>query len=224
MKINLLKDFYTQDDKLNHSKPYIIIRASLFYALSLVIAVGIIGILNFVLKNNNVELLQPRNLPDRLPETSFVIIIVGPLIEEIAFRLGLSFKKKNLLVAIPFLCFFILSSLVGSYKNFILLKLVACILVFISLLFTTQEYWTSFNTKFGKAVIIVLALTFGWMHILNYDVVMNYLPLYFIVTLPQVIMGITFTYLRLNIGFWIALAGHMSLNGFSVLFTTFSGI
>ena len=133
---------------------------------------------------------------------------------------GTSQEKRHIAISLPILLFIFASILTGGYKVYILYKCIICVLFFLSLLLVSQKFWTTCFKKNGKIIIIIFTLLFGFLHLSNFEIQLKFFPLYLLYCTPQVVMGITFTYLRLNAGFSWALLGHIAANSLSVLLSS----
>ena len=102
-----------------------------------------------------------------------------------------------------------------SYFEQIWIKLPVSLLVGFAVYRIPQWFWDNIKNKHGKLIIWCFTLLFAFLHINNYTIDADIIPMYFLMCLPQLIMGITLVYFRLNLGFFYAVAFHSLLNAFS---------
>lgn len=215
------------NDKERLSKKEIIIKGLLFYLKSILILIPLIllmiGILN--LFNINTESLKYIVVSDikefRIKGVLYMLFIVvffGPFFEELTFRLGLSFRRTHISISTAALVYVIGSFLSGTgYFDYIQYKFPVSTLAGLLVWTLHQQTFDNIQRKYGRLLIWTSILFFGFLHVSNFDMEANIWPLYFIMCLPQVVMGIVLVYYRLNLGFLYALAFHVALNGISFL-------
>lgn len=189
----------------------------IMFLLLLIGALNLLGINTDSLKTTikmDVEEVQEKGLLF----VAFFTILFGPFIEEMAFRLGLSFKKIPIALSV-FALVYIYSSLLigGGYFQHVLLKLLIAGLTACAVFFVPQRFWNKYTEKSKNMVIVLFTLLFACTHMVNYQIVGYLLPLYFLMCLPQLVMGITIVYFRRNMGFFYGLGFHMLMNSFSLL-------
>ena len=222
----MLSSFVSSDDKNRLSKKKIIIKGVLFYLKSLfklaIIILSLIFILN-LFKVNTESLKYPlESYMDEMKKKGvfyalFLVAFFGPFIEELSFRLGLSFKRLHVSLSAVAFTYFLSSLLFNSgYFGDVHYKLPVSILVGVLLYSRSQITFDNIRQKYGRIIIWGMILFFGFLHVANYNIeTITLLPMYFVMCLPQVLMGIVFVYFRLNLGFFYALGFHCLLNGIS---------
>lgn len=142
--------------------------------------------------------------------------LVGPLVEEIFFRLMYVFKKKNifivLITSLGLAILFLIKSEPEKAYIFFILSLV------FSLCFLSFEKVSRFIISHYKMFFYGMAIVFAFLHVLNFDGInsMRYLLTVFII-IPQFILGILLGYIRLKHGFIYAVGFHMAVN-ISIIF------
>lgn len=224
----MLSQFISSDHKYTLSKKEIILKGVLFYLKSIIILIVVVLSIIFILNLFGVN-TEPLKYPLTAEKAEmiekgifyalFLVVFFAPFIEELCFRLGLSFNRKHVAISVGAIAYFLSSQLSGSgYFDYILYKLTFAIIAGLLMYRVKQATLDNVRQKYGKGIIWVSILLFGFLHITNYDVQATYLlPLYFVMCLPQVLMGIVFVYFRLNLGFIYALGLHCMLNGTSFL-------
>jgi hypothetical protein len=149
------------------------------------------------------------------------VSLIGPVIEEIIFRLPLSFKHKQ--IAIAFGCALVLlaKAIPGIGNQSLIINILARAALFIvgyfALLKSLPQNIAP-NRKTQKGFILASIIIFGLLHTFNYapfqwGIIFIY-PLY---VLPQLFMGWLLTYMRFKNGFIWGIALHVIINGVIML-------
>jgi len=157
------------------------------------------------------------------------ITLIGPLIEEILFRLWLSFKREHIAVFSFLLTYVLLNKLlphdhtvsIGSYQSVYfehpVIKAVCSTVAACSIFLIKEGTISSFAKRYGKILIISSVLLFALVHLTNARCEWYAYPLALCMCLPQLILGISLTNLRLNIGYWAAVIFHSVVNILAVI-------
>lgn len=148
-------------------------------------------------------------MTESFTETIITGVILAPFLEETAFRLFLKFSRArfNISVFLISLFSFAISGILGSVLMILWLVL-AISLLDRRFYITAQYFWL----KNSKAVFWGVVLTFGLIHLDNYDLDMIPWYLYFPTVLPQLIGGVFLGIVRLRFGFLWAILLHASYN------------
>lgn len=152
----------------------------------------------------------------------YYIIFIGPLIEETCFRLGLSFRKRDIFIGGYTLFFALFVELTGKLYNLNLWKISVLLVVLIGVIFlykkTRQELFTQVGNKYRKGIIYLFITLFALMHISNFTSFemgqISYFACYFSYLL---ITSYCITRLRIYNGFWWGYGLHAINNAFAVL-------
>lgn len=178
--------------------------------------------------------IKESSLNELFQKTSFLygityICIIGPIMEELAFRIGLQFSRVNFSLMITFLFFYIFRELLSIYysehfeelldfKNLILATSLGLLTFTVitknkKIEFYLRELWKkySFLIFWGSFII------FGGFHIFNFDLskqIIYWLPL---LILPQISSGIILGYTRLKYGITYSIMVHIIINTFASL-------
>ena len=139
-----------------------------------------------------------------------MIMIVAPLLEECAFRLGLSFRKRDVATSLGALTLFLVSRIAGSW----LWAAVPAVAVTAAVQFaSTDEFWLNLKDKWLKPAAVASAVLFGLAHLFAMQgLSLITLPYALLICLMLFFAGATFVYLRTNLGFGWALAAHILNN------------
>lgn len=146
-----------------------------------------------------------------------IAIFVGPLIEEMAFRLPLRFSPKNVGIGGAVLCYFFLNKIfpvTGNFdvENYFVLRISISIAFGIALFFITRPYrqkLSAFWKKHFRLILYVVCFTFAFLHIFNFDLTLKIILLTPILTFTQLIGGFTFSFVRMKYGFFYGLIFHI---------------
>jgi hypothetical protein len=192
------------------------ISISIIYPLDLLV----IKVLHFESIKSLIN--QSENNVDKLFPI-YAIVLIGPFVEELLFRLVLKVNKLNVSV---FLGIFLYKILGGQILRFDIHNTVYIYGIAISLCFSIVSYFllTTKNIAFLNTKINWLAtisiISFGLIHILNLKILhwqlALFYPLYF---LPHMVLGYFITHLRLRSGFIWGVLLHALINLISVLLT-----
>ncbi|RMZ58992.1 CPBP family intramembrane metalloprotease [Chryseobacterium nematophagum] len=170
---------------------------------------------------NIVPPLKYDNKMELISNSFFFSVLLGPILEEILFRLWLVYSKVNLSITITCLLLWI-SALAFDIYWFDTIKLVIYYILSFIVLFTLffflfkkyeSEKLINFWKKNQKVFITISSILFGVIHIWNYTDSNNSILYYIITFSPQVFSGFILCYLRVRMGFEVGVATH-SLNNF----------
>lgn len=151
-------------------------------------------------------------------DIALLAVVVGPILEELAFRLLLRFSKVTLAFGIPlfggFLGLFFGQSLTLPYAS---LLLVLSFILFIA--FSLTKNFESYREHYHKAYPYLLygtVLSFGFAHLTNFSNPIDLIWFAPLINLPQLWAGALFTYVRVKFGFLFTTAFHMIYNAVAV--------
>lgn len=219
---NLQKNHYSLKKKL-----FIFLQGiALFYLLALFSVMLMAGVDEFISKELNFPSIAKtfRESSFRIKEkySPFFIIIIGPFLEELLFRLILVPNIKNLTFFTFILSVFI--SYGGVYPKEVDSKLFIVVFVCLMLSWLLWIILSRYNeieiyiNSLQKYLVMVFSLFFGLIHIGNVDKIYNELILlYPIYVLPQIIMGYFCSILRIKFGFMWGVGFHSFINGVTML-------
>jgi membrane protease YdiL (CAAX protease family) len=154
----------------------------------------------------------------------YVIILIGPLVEEILFRLMLVVNRKHISVFISVLIFELLGGKITTFiinNNTLFNARIFCYsLIGIGFGFISYKYLPlkviDLLNKKRVYLIRFSIILFGLIHLLNISTFCWKLILFYpFFILPQIVMGYFITNLRLKYSFWWGFALHALFNGVS---------
>jgi hypothetical protein len=149
------------------------------------------------------------------------VSLIGPIIEEIIFRLPLSFKNKHIAVAFGFALVLLARLIPGLGNQGLIINILARAVIFVIgyfALLKSLPQSIALNKKTQKGFILASIIVFGLLHTFNYapfqwGIIFIY-PLY---VLPQLFMGWLLTYIRFKNGFIWGIALHVLINSITML-------
>lgn len=149
--------------------------------------------------------------------------LAGPVLEEIIFRLWLSFNRFQIAISLFFISYVILTIFIfkhdndGSlrlhqYTESVGLKSIFSITLASPIALLKDSDLNGIKKKYGRAICLFSILTFALIHATNVSCSWFLIPLAILVCLPQLVLGTTITYFRINMGFGYGLLFHCAVN------------
>ena len=147
----------------------------------------------------------------------FLVVILGPLVEELIFRLILVPKRRNIAIFTFVFSFLVLNKTYYINKiDWLLLMSLAVSGLLSFLVFNLLKRNPKIETAIGKrqkTITIVSVVLFGLLHIANIETLHWELALlYPVYALPQMILGYVSSVQRLKLGFVWGLLFHSMIN------------
>ena len=143
------------------------------------------------------------------------LLVIAPLLEEVMFRLGLSFKRKTVALWVGLLPVVSAYYLWHCKVWYILLGLAAVgsVLFWLIYRFTTDDQWKKWRTSYVIPAMWISAVCFGLLHLRAFSVLnWQVLPYAFATILVPMAGGCAITYARVNLGFWWGVLLHCLIN------------
>ena len=142
-----------------------------------------------------------------------LLLISAPFIEELIFRLFLSFKKEAIALWLGILPSLIILYFFRKQIEAVVLLIPGAITYLILLKYSSQNFWDKFKTKYIKSTIYFSAIAFGLVHMMAFShLTLELIPYAICICFSPFMGGCMFTYLRINIGFNYGLAAHYIFN------------
>lgn len=151
----------------------------------------------------------------------YIVVLLGPVVEEILFRLWLSFNKYEFSLSILFWLFFLFNGTfvelrISLLEGVFFILLSGFLFWGINYLFKQNTFkWTNYKYHFY----LISLILFSTLHLFNLDISSKYfwiiLPIYIF---PKFIIGLFITKLRINYGFYWGVIFHIIINGISYVF------
>ena len=182
----------------------VIILFLLKFVTSSILAIAIKSFLNY----DNTGFAEAKTLYSPILLLILGVVIL-PLIEEIAFRLMMLFKPEHLSLSFAVLVYYIFTkgffqTYVTDIDNFFLTRVTIGFISGFAMYFIVLKHEPKFR-KFWelnfKWIYYSSFVLFAWIHILNYDITLEVLLLMPILTLPQLIGGVVYGFVRVKYGF-----------------------
>jgi len=177
---------------------------------------------------NDINTQQFKQLYKKLGTTVSVIFIclIGPMFEEAIFRLGLKFKRREVIIAL-FVAFFYFGATfarkaVPANQGWIIVEICAALLVMTIGIccYAIPNTPLNLSDQIKLRLTVLSMILFGLMHAFNYKPLeWGLLWLYPIYVIPQLLMGWGLTYVRLKNGFAWGIALHCLINTVSTVLT-----
>lgn len=148
--------------------------------------------------------------------------LIGPIFEELAFRLGMVKNKNNFSIWISFFILMIWQIIFDFWEKFELLRAIFlfwtlfCFLVYFLRNFYDKNFEKidSFYSENSNKIFWFFTLIFWLLHIFNME---NFGQVWFlapVLCLPQVLLGVILWYLRLKYSFSTSILFHILWNSF----------
>lgn len=141
--------------------------------------------------------------------------IIAPLIEELVFRVGLSFKKWQVALGLVFIPIFICWANIKTvtWISGAIYILIAAAIYFAVSKFTTEEYWKKLKENRLVAAMWITSIAFGLVHLFAFSFISwEVLPYCLCMISAPFFMGCACAYLRVNLGFGWGLGMHIFNN------------
>ncbi|MCF8714017.1 CPBP family intramembrane metalloprotease [Joostella atrarenae] len=220
---NFIKD---PNLKKEHGKSFFVIIKELaaLYAIKMILAFTVLFFLSLVLTIKN-DSIQELIATHSKTEIFFLIVLFGPLVEELIFRLSLRYNPLFLSTSISFFSYYILRALRSKisflddsnsiYISIGISLIIGVIFYFIIRKTAIEKYW-KLHFKWIYYASVVL---FAFLHVFNYELSNSDLFFIPLIVFPQFLDGIVLGYIRIKNGFWYSVLFH-SFNNFVVFFIT----
>jgi hypothetical protein len=180
------------------------------FLLEIVIAIFCGGIISQL--TNGLHLMEGNKLEHFFNAYPFWVVfiyvaLVGPMIEELFFRLPLKMNEKYAQINVVLTLTGFIYILVFTIKVYIIqISLVIVEIILLSVYFNSKKLFNKYiiniwNKKFTW-VFYISAGTFGMLHISNYSPKFIIFLLMPILVLPQFIVGLFCGYIRIRLGFF----------------------
>ncbi|MDQ1087445.1 type II CAAX prenyl endopeptidase Rce1 family protein [Siphonobacter sp. SORGH_AS_1065] len=212
----------------------------LFLIIKLICLILITGIISSILISNilsiiginsSLEYSIPIKYQDNKITFFLIVVILGPIWEEIAFRLPLIFTIEKFLLSTIFITYYVISKLLKSntYSDFFYYIFIISLCVYysnnkisnnkISNNKISNNKIYSFFKKYRKITTVLYSILFGIFHINNYKISFENIYIIPIITLPQTLNGIILSYIRIKYGVYFSIFIHSTYNLLTFILT-----
>lgn len=215
---------YRTDDYMIHSKKWIVGCGLLFWLVSRIVAmcmvIGCVAIYNAHGLNPEImtKFSGDPETAKSLGSPAYMLLttcLIAPLLEEAIFRLGLSFKRWQVALAVAAIPSYIMWQRIVSMSLTSALMYVGVIIAAFAVVYflTSDAMWQKQKMRYYKPMIWLSAVTFGLIHLIafsQYSLVL--LPYMLCVISVPFFGGCAITYYRVNLGFWWGVGLHIFNN------------
>jgi len=146
------------------------------------------------------------------------IVLFGPFMEELMFRLPLVLKRINIQISLCIFSLYFVGDKITSINFYSFLTWIKIIPIFLIIFFgkyfIQEKYLLLIKVKYFRMYFAFLSIFFGIVHLTNfYDFIPNQILVFsFLFIIPHIILGGFLSILRLKYGFFIGLAFHSLYN------------
>lgn len=215
-----------------HSKKWIVGYAFMFWLISRIIAMVLLGVCMFIYEKHGVNPKELTNFGGDPAVTAssggliravLMTALIAPIFEELLFRFGLSFRKVAIGVSLA--CVALFPAFSHNKTASPLFWIISCFIataIFCLIYFATKDdFWESKKAKWQIPAIWVTSICFGLVHLCAFSSLSwTLLPYSLVMSLVPFFAGCSCAYLRVNIGFFWGVAMHIFNNipGIIVMF------
>jgi Type II CAAX prenyl endopeptidase Rce1-like len=192
-----------------------IVLVIFLYFLSLFIIIFVQKIIPF-------ENASSKSLSERSVLLMFLMpVIIGPILEELVYRLPLLFSRRNISISLTVFSYFMISDGLHNSRYFTTENLIIRIAIAILVGFLTYlllgknkvyKLFYDFWIKNPLFIFYFLSFSFAFSHLSNYTGDWRIYLIAPIITLPQLIYGLTYSFIRLKSGIQYSILIHMFIN------------
>jgi len=216
----LIKTGYTKKKYFGLKSKILFITKILFVLILFkIVSIILIGLLEGLVVFNmpeNIDMLKINEFT--LLKRILIIIILSPVLEELAFRIGLKFSKSNFIIMLMGMSFFISRSFFKwEWLNSIMLITLVGILLYVIIKEKSISKLTNFWLYNPKLIFYSLLISFSYMHLKNYNISYELLLFSPIILLPNILGGIIYSYVRLSLGTFLSILLHCLNNGIPLM-------
>ena len=231
--LSLYKDFFSLIKNLKFERRRLLKKEIIKSILSLLILNLAIKIVTVIIANEfigiSTKVIERGTESFSKPVFAIILVLISPLIEEIAFRLSLKFKPLYFSSSVTILSYYLVNKIIYNISNFdyqtdfltrITISFVLGLIAYIISHKNKTHFELFWNKHFGL-IFYSLALVFGFVHILNYVLSLKVALLSPILVLPQLSSALIYSFIRIKYGFIYSLATHI-INNSLVLVSVFN--
>ncbi len=208
-------------DAETHSKKWIVGYALLFWLTTKILAILMVVACTLIYEKLG---YTKEMLPDfdgiptgthtigKLIFSLAAVAFISPFIEEIVFRLGLSFKKWQVAVSLACIPIFIAWSDIKSLTLIwgIIYVIIAGAIYFLVDHFATKEYLEKLRERWLIAGMWITSIAYGLVHLFDFSFFSwPLLPYMLCMIATPFFCGCACAYLRVNLGFWWGFGLHV---------------
>jgi len=208
-------------ERVELKSPIQFIKWSFIYLLLMTAAISFV-VTVFITPFKYFDIIQ---FPPRIavPQGLYYILlvaIIGPIIEELIFRLPLIFNRASILIAIVLPVFLLNKSNLFHASIYSIITIVIGVFLLYSKFFKIFNFLENLWKNHYPIVFYFFVLLFGIIHIANFK---NITPIQYLITplivAPQIIAGFFFSYVRVRYkkGLILSTLMHIYMNSISCI-------
>ena len=225
---------FNKYDRLHHTTIFILFKALLLYIVILVVAELLISLSYALLPSKMTSLIDFEG--ERLTMSgirSFStgawvrVVLIGPLMEETAYRLWQSMKKWHIALSLSFLLYYLFGDVFISFGlkslNYAIISAILSLCIGCLFYLKMNENMLKKikdNSKCYALLVLFSCMLFALSHVTNYMLNSQVLLFGVISSLRHLVGGISFAYVRINLGFFCGWIAHCLVNLFYCLMST----
>lgn len=211
-------------DYENHSKKWVIGYGLLFWLITRIIAVMLVLACTLIYNKCGIYPEQMTKFVGNPTNVNSVfsagygllmISVIAPILEECIFRLGLSFKKWQIALAVSAIPTYILFQRLNtiSLKEGLIYAASAIVLFSLVYCFSSQKMWDRLRHGYFNSAVWITSIAFGLLHLIAFSPFsLMLLPYMLCVITVPFFAGCAITYYRVNLGFWWGVGLHIFNN------------
>lgn len=185
------------------------------FDLILSFSYGVLNSVLFMVSNDYKEIFSSKiTATNPFISRWAIVILLAPILEELAFRLGLKINRKNLSIsiALQIIIYLTVLDIINLPLHY---RLLLMIFSFSFIYLILNKSILHFFIKNNNTFIYLSILCFGLLHALNfnYGEIQHLLFIPFLISI-HLFLGVYLSYVRLKFGFALALIFHVLHNGF----------
>lgn len=211
-------------DYLTHSKKWMVGYAMLFWVITRIIAMVMMGVCMYLYDRYG---LNPKELTDfggdptvtknagNLWRGIIMLALAAPVFEEFLFRFGLSFRRISIAVSCACIALFPAFShnRTTSVTMWVIYGLAAVLIFCVIYFTTTDKFWQEKKNRWQVPMIWISTIAFGLVHLCAFSTLTwTLLPYALVMSCVPFFGGCAMAYLRVNMGFGWGIAMHIFNN------------
>lgn len=229
--LSSIKRLFSTYDKQHHSTIFILLKTLLLYIVILIGAELFVGISYALLPSTMTSLVDFegwRSTTVGIKSFSVMayirVVLIGPMMEEIAYRLWQSIKKWHVALGLSFFLFYLFGDVFISFGlkslNYAIISAILSLCIGCLFYFKINENTLrkiKNNSRHYVLLVLLSCVLFALSHVTNYILDSQVLLFGMISSLRHMAGGISFSYVRINLGFFYGLLFHSFVNLFFCL-------
>ncbi|MDN5285316.1 MAG: family intrarane metalloprotease [Mucilaginibacter sp.] len=197
-----------------------------YFILAIIAFIPILGLIKVIHHFFSIDILKIRD--DHMKKAingSHILLIsalIGPIVEEVLFRLWLTFKKTKIAISLIAICLVLIIKFNSPYlytvkinKEFCYYLIGALISGFTLFGLFNLSFFKNLSNKYFKVIYWASCIGFGLTHLVNFaPLKLSLIWAYPFFVLPQILLGFVLGFIRIKNGFFWALLIHCLINLF----------